>query len=45
MIAHKFSIGFKTGEFGGQTVYVSFINPRDFKNVVVTFAVWDGAIK
>ena len=43
-INHKFSMRFKSGKFGGQTINVSFINPRDFKNIVVGFAAWDGAL-
>lgn len=43
MIDHKFSMGFKLAEFGGQTIRKSFINPRDFKNVPVAFAVCDRA--
>ena len=28
-------MGFKSGKLGGQTIKVSFMNPRDFKNAVV----------
>ena len=39
-----FSMGFKSGEFGGQIISDSFTNPRDFKTAVVAFAACDGAL-
>ena len=39
-----FSMGFKSGEFGGQIISDSFTNPRDFKTAGVAFAACDGAL-
>ena len=39
-----FSIGFKSGEFRGQTSKVSFTNASEWRNCVVAFAAWEGTL-
>ena len=40
IIAHKFSIGLRSGEFPGQSIVVS---PFSSKNARIFFEVWQGA--
>ena len=40
----KFSIGFKSGGFGSQTIMVLVTNPSNVRNCVAVCAAWDGAL-